>query len=1193
MTQRSTPIDPKDIVDSGPLVPHPMPEGMAKTLEAAIATQNTEAYTKLDEGQKIFLQNWLFALSSYATELTEEKRRMTGGGLPVRSLPKSSSYGLASDMERKLYTGVLDGSISAEEAKKQFSPQDIVYTTHPNFSATPEMAILTQDALKSFLKISPTSLGEIAKDSGKIGPSLQKELAACGLNKIFSKALEELKPRKHRNRAEELEEAAIDLVPNIYKGLVEEVAIISKRGAMVDVPAFKSGKNLSYKQVTALAQMTSDHSTWFSDGDGKRTSHAWDNDYALPAIKAAAMKEFLASLKKIKKDVEGTSIQESVNTQINGLEANLVLVQKFTQKARDRMIALTKLQAYADAHGESVVRDEISDELLQLRKEVQRTGVAYQALRNDSNILNALSTDYSAPILKLAEEMKGMESQGTLKISHISSSFDAKSSLSELDALIIKSSKGDFPMKIERRENANQHKEAMRYFLKTLSNAGVAKELFGRSIPGMQPPQLLTKDDFADAMRATTAPDEQCLRKVMEVIDDLATKARYHKEQLNSDDIALAAHISNVLETSYKTAANSIEPNYATRKDRMPLELPSQESVFLDDVSPFYISGKLYKDAYKRLIIAEAGSPPNTMLAKGKTKPIREEAMLRDNNDVLTVNIFKNLLGSNVDVVPLYEDPDAILHTPAMLATKLSNRVYHNALGIDLAQADSKVMRKANGSEVTAYAFLQSQGFSDDIMQARKLDIAALKQASVYVGPHKMLANSDSAKRGTLAASILNQISIVESYEAAAHHMIDNKGKKMLYVNQIYVGQGGSLARTTGADALINTVTEQGQHPTFSAGIYSSMKSVLRSVTRLVSKGTMSGLSDNEPTGLHGSAHPRIALETMALGNPYGFKLDLDTMGELKKRCMKAIRVRINGTRDDIKVPGTGNNGDGPNTRYEELLRKYGEDFIENYSARPASKGGKVDFVGIRAIGLGGKEFGFFSNIVGVSEMFKWKDEKLVNLSLMAKLYENDPTVKHNFDAAAYTACLSEKTLPYVWSKGNITLSKNNEGAVLLKKGDQEVSLAELTAAYKSRATEYKHFDAADLALANIHQQTELFVAGLAQIRSAVALGANKKGQYMAGPISKVRDPIELIPEHLQSTVEHARGLAEQMTAFFRAMEAKPAVVENMKKNAKKPDNMLPDAKSLRMGKDAYYQLMETSLEQQALSRVKYTSRAA
>jgi len=54
-------------------------------------------------------------------------------------------------------------------------------------------------------------------------------------------------------------------------------------------------------------------------------------------------------------------------------------------------------------------------------------------------------------------------------------------------------------------------------------------------------------------------------------------------------------------------------------------------------------------------------------------------------------------------------------------------------------------------------------------------------------------------------------------------------------------------------------------------------------------------------------------------------------------------------------------------------------------------------------------------------------------------------------------------------------------------------------------------------------------------------------------------------------------------------MEVKPGVVDDMKKHAKHSERMSADAKSLRMGKDAYYQLMETSLEQQALSRVKYT----
>ncbi len=1185
--------EPKKATDAD-LVPHPMPERMAATLEKLISKEEPEKYGKLSDGQKIYLRNWLFALSSYASELTEEKRRMAGGGMQVRTLPKASSYAVSSSMENELYTKVLDGSLSPEEAKKQFSPQDIVYTTHPNFSSTGEMAEITHALVKDFLKISPRVLSEMGKNPDEASNMLMGEFHASGLGSHFSKALDQLKPRKHRNRAEELNEAAVDLIPHIYEGLVEEATIITKRAAMVDVKAARSGKPLSFEQVSAVAEMTSDHSTWFTDGDGKRTSHAWDNDYALPAIKAAAMKEYIKSLKVVKEQVRDMPVQEVVDQQIDTLEAKLKLVDNFRNAAEGRMLTLTKLQTYADSQTEAPTRDEIGGERLQLRKEAQEAGKYYRRLVTDEATREALMTDYSRPLIDLAKELKTLEAKGDVQFSKVPSSFDGESHLNVLDALIIKASKGDFPMKIERRENANQHKEAMRYFLKTLSNAGVADQLVNRVIPGTLPPQKLTNEDFEDALRATTVPDEKCLSKVMHVIDDLASRARYNKESLGEGDAKLAAELSKVLEASYQTAARSIDPKYETRADRMPLELPSQESVFIDDVSPFYINAKLHKGAYKRLIIAEAGSPPNALLATGHSQNIKDEAILRDSNDVLTVNIFKNLLGSNVDVVPLYEDPDAILNTPAMLAKKLSNPVYHNALGIDLSQADSKTMRKADGTDISAYEFLQSQGFTDPVMKQRKMDIDTLKEAKVYVGPHKMLANSDSAKRGTLAASVLNQISVVESYDAASHHLIDNNGTKMLFVNQTYVGQGGSLARTTGVDSLINTMTEQGQHPSFTAGVYTAMKSVLRSVTRVVGKGQLSGLSGGFATGVSQEANPRIALETMALGNPYGLKLDIESMDGLKKACMRAVRTRISGTRDDVKVPGTGNNGDGPNTRYEELLRKYGEDFIENYSARPAAKGGKVDFVGIRAIGLGGKEFGFFSNIMGVSEMFDVDHSgKLNNLNLMAKLYENDPTVKHNFDAAAYTACMSEKTLPHVWAKGKVTYSKEADGKVMLKKDDQEVPLAELVGAYKSGATSYKQFDAADLALANIHNQTEQFVNGLAQVRSAVKNRPNSQGQYNAGQSYKVRDPIELIPEHLQATVDHARTLAGEMVAFFREMEAKPGVVDNMKKHAKKADEMSPDARSLRMGKDAYYQLMETSLEQQALSRVKLTALAA
>ncbi len=1171
---------------------HPTPERIAKALESVISERLSGDYKDLNAGQKIFLKNWLFALSSYASEITEEKRRLGGGGLPVRTLPKAGSYVISGTAEREFYDRLLSGDPAVDKAKQQFSPQDTIYTTHPNFSQTRELANLTPEILKHFLGMSQESLEALGRNEESAKAVLSKQFADNGLGNDFAQALSYIKPRKGRSRADELDEAAVDLIPRVYEGITEEVSVILKRARMVDA---KVGQTLSFDQVKKLSELTSDHSTWFTDGDGKRTSHAWDNNFAIPGIKAAAMDQFLQDLQKVKGRVSHKQeIAESVDTLIEELETKKHIVESVRDSARGVMLALTKLQTYAENHGETPVRDEVEDERLQLRAAAQKAGKAYDMLMHQPETIEALTTNYSEKVLNIAHTLKELEAKGEVSFQKMPSAFDDKTPLTTLDGLIIKAAKGDFPMKVERRENANQHKEAMRYFLKTLANVGLNHSLDGMAIPGSKTGEKLTGEDFMNALRATTSKDEQKLRKVMEVVDGLASRA-LTPGALSDEEMTLVDKFKEILKNSYEATANNVAPKYHKSPDAIPLELPVNESVFLDDVAPFYISGKLYNDAFKRVIIAEAGSPPNQMLSQGNLSNIRQEAILRDSNDVLTANIFKNLLGSKVDVVPLYEDPDAILNTPAMLSTKLANTAYHNSLGIDMGKASEKSLVKTNGQEMTAYEFLRSQGFSDNAMSMRKMDIAELKDALVYVGPHKMLANSDSAKRGTLASSTLNNITVVESYEAASRHLLaDEKGKKYLYVNQIYQGQGGSLARTTGTDSMVNTITEQGQHTTFTTGVYSAIKSVLRAVTRLASKTQASETEGKAEARITETGAQRVALETMALGNPYGFKLDVENMQQLKEACLKAIRKRIAGTRDDILVPGTGKNGDADNSRYEELLRKYGEDFIENYSARPASKGGKVNYVGIRAIGLAGKEFGIFSNIMGVSEMFEIdKGGKLTNLNLMSKMYQGDPTVKHNLDAAAYTACLSSKTLPRVWEKGEVSMRVADDGSVHLTKKGVEVELAQLVGAYSEGQTHFKQFDAADLALANIHQQTLNFVNGLSQIRAAVAIGPSKEGNYAPVQSFRVRDPIELIPEHLRPTVEHARGLADEMSKHFREFEAKEGVVKNMKENAKTPEKMSNDAMSLRMAKDAYYQLMETSLEQQALSRVKLTGVAA
>jgi hypothetical protein len=182
--------------------------------------------------------------------------------------------------------------------------------------------------------------------------------------------------------------------------------------------------------------------------------------------------------------------------------------------------------------------------------------------------------------------------------------------------------------------------------------------------------------------------------------------------------------------------------------------------------------------------------------------------------------------------------------------------------------------------------------------------------------------------------------------------------------------------------------------------------------------------------------------------------------------------------------------------------------------------------------------------------------------------------------------------MSHVWSKGDVTMRRDSSGAVLLKKGDVEVKLSKLAEQCLQKKTEYMKFDAADLALANVHQQTENFVRGLTQIREAVARGPHKEsGKYIASG-GRVNDPIELIPEQLRPTVRHAQELAESMVKYFRQMEAKPGVIVQ-DKDGKRTLAKTPEGNALRMAKDAYHQLMETSLEQQAMSRVPYLGMAA
>lgn len=1226
----------------------PRPEVLAQGFEKAISEKMSDTYQNMDEGQKTYLRNWLFSVSSYLSDLVEERGRMEGE-TPARKAPKASSYIFSGETENQFYEQILSGAKVMEEAKKldpsnhseeanavrakaekatellmanqgRFSPQDVVFTAHPNFSSTRELANLTPEIFQNFLSFSTKDLSAMAKSpdeaAKKIGEALGHNRQ---FNHVMERAVKAIKPRDFRNRAQELEEATIDLIPRTYQGNTEEVAVMLKRARMTGV---ELPDKLSFEQAKALSSMTSNHSSWFTDGDGKRTSHAWDNEYALPAIKAAAINEYLQDLKSLNRQVSHKpGLHKEVSEVIQQLGEQKQLLLELKDAAKDRMLALTELQTYAGKLDESPTRDEIEDDHRNIRKKAGAAHDRYRLLLRTpeggkTKHLEALMEDASANVLKLAEKLK----KADIDFDPYQSDFDAnraeeamhEKGMSRLDALIIKAAKGDYPMKLERRENANQHKQAIRYFINALSNAGDDKLLVGMQIPGTN--ETLTAGQISSAKRATIPEAEENLLKTLKVIDDLAARAR-SGELRNEKEEKAAERLQQVLENTYRTVSSDINNHTEVMPGEEPLELNEAASVFVDDVAPFHLSGKLYPNAYKRLIIAEAGSPPNGMLSENDPMQTSKEARLRSNNDMLTVNIFKNLMRSDVDVVPLYEDPDAILNTPAMLETQLKDPVYHNALGIDKKKPEAHTMKDGGGKDISAYEYMRRQGFSDEVMKKRGMKVDELKDAKVYVGTHKMLANSDSAKRGSLAAAVLNMVSVTESYEAAAKNLIqDDKGEKYLYVNPTYMGQGGSLARTTGTSSLINTVTEQAQHASITTGTYSAMKSVLRGVSRLVTSSKDLSTEQNGTGAVDLTRTPegrsRIAMSSMGLGNPFGMRTDGQFLQDIKEAALKGVRERIANTRDDKSlrnddsgqewVAGRDNPDMKGKTRYETMLDKYGESLIPNYSARPAAKGVK-NFVGTRAIGMAGQEFGFFSNIVGIAEMFDLDNKKqLKNLDTMAKIYQSDPGIKHNFDAAIYISAMSHKTLKHVWRKGGVSMSEDEMGQTQLTKDGQSAKLSELVRAYKSGHVQFKNFDAADLALANVHQQTKDFVVGMKQIKQAIDLAPEGAKKYVSphkgdGPVATLSDPILLVPKHLRPTVEHARTLADNMMDYMRSIEEQnPKITEQLKEWAKakditplsKPENKT--ASSYRMAKDSYYQLMETSLEQQALSHVPF-----
>jgi len=716
---------------------HISPDALADLLERHIQDKFPDQYSNMSEGERVYLSSWLLTLSGYITNATEEKRRLSGE-LPVRAWATAASVVRSYEVEHRLYRALLYGNITPEEAKVASNPDHVVYTVHPSFSGTRGLVNAQHDTIKQFLLLSSESMSS----SESVVPAIAsyaiiQELLSLALNEMRAKDGTNNFARTKRTRVDEIYEGFVDYIPRVVDSTIEEVAIMLRRARNVGIEVKSL---LTIAQLDNLAAATSDHSSWIIDGDGKVTCRAWDHDVALTAARRSLAEKQLSLLELVITDLKRASRDTSAADGIKeGLSDRIRKLTELEKLAQKWMQATSNLQDYKEANHHTQRGQD--DSLIALVAAADEANAKYKKARQECRA--ELRHETSAELRDFASSLKHGDKSAIFSMFESRLVTKEMSVLTNLDALYLSASKGDFPIKLERRENAAQHKEVMREFLKLEK---VRDLLVGRLSSGE-----LQEIDAEIYQAATTSNDDALLL----ILEHLA-------EIVQSNDSGQVDQLKEHLLGLYKRIALAIAPQLPEKQSSLsrvratPLE--PVESLLIADLAHMSLV-QLYPEAYRRTVIAEAATPEHVVLQSFDRARIREEVVKRGKSDLLIAYLFKELMGAGqLQTVMLLEDPYTVLESDRLLSEMLKRPLYYPALGLDLANLQTHTMKilESDGTvrDMTAYELFQRNGMTDEILLSYRLDLDELKQARVYIGPAKMLANSDAAKRGTLAGSL-------------------------------------------------------------------------------------------------------------------------------------------------------------------------------------------------------------------------------------------------------------------------------------------------------------------------------------------------------------------------------------------------------------------------------------------------------
>lgn len=1041
-----------------------------------------------------------------------------------------------------------------EEFSHIICPQTITITAHPNFARSRKLVedcnklnVRLIDSLSRADQHHVQGNGVFDKDdlivkslladiTGQIAasanqPPLNSEAASSPEHRA------ERLPRVKRTRAEEQHETVTDMIPTVMESATKQIEAIKQRRMQLgraQISDYKESnkqtrtekrkrpnsanqwrqRNVtvtsnevsgnaepipfkSVSQLDCMAAMLPRFNSWsIADGDGKRTSHIYDTEMAIPTIKRATYQHYLKNMELLKnvpiQGLDVAAVTHALQTRIK----LLTQVEELATERMDALNALHQLGEHPDPEEKLATQKRAEKACYIYMKKLDDTPNGLQLVGQDENvgaatIKDLLREDYASELkTQIKDTLENVYKGGRIEKPHKEILEDTYMKLATY---------GNFSVRLQRRENAEQYRDVLAYLVN--NNELFTKEL-SKNMPAPEG-RRYTEKDLQDIVNNHTGHPEEYSKMVAFFAESVMKKNQLAKtvaltvagvNTCSNSGAMLPQNAGRVAynKGSFKWLAQLLGQRGRDNPNEANYEItPLQPRALLalDDLGYFNMA-KLYPEAFAGgFVIAEFGQPDLEILQTNDPDKIKEAVKRTATDDMMLQVAFAKCMGAEKSpLIPLHEDPETMRHIPDAQNALRSRAIKDYLLqymGIDGEQKGTVAKQKAlkylkeDGSvdSLNAYQYMQRFGLDEAEMIEQGLNPSQLKHTYVLEGPKDMEACSDNSKRASHIGLKLAEQSVRAKQIQAAKQPIKLGQDNYIIVKPKYYGQGGAVGRATDIPLDSVEATWQGDHPlTFNP------ESLAQKSTQMI----LGRLYMAQEAAFGKTLSDRLAESAANLLHNTGNMLGLPgcALSEGQKNLMDVtMQARFDATRDDQE-------------RYNAVLDKYGADPL-NHSARPDAKGAggsakKANFVKDRAIGNLWKESDTLTaNIVNLAAMFdvssKGEHKGKITSESIREIREwkaKDASIQHILTTAALMA--NYVNPEFSWSKGGIAYQKHEDGSQTLTKDTATVSLDALVEAYDAKEQSLTKdgvtFDAADLVMAHLTRQYTTLKEGLLRV---------------------------------------------------------------------------------------------------------------